>query len=204
MNAFTRSDLYNMAQEEKAAAVAGEVSAPFYLTLCQVVMPVSVPESKAPALQRFRFFFSRHDQGGQPRYWLHFGYFTSHHEAKRWCDILGRIYPRAAIRKLSPQGGLTEPTATQPALTETQVMRMLSGNASSGQAEQTGTFKMPSSGHPKGQSPGLEASLKELRASAWETMELEDTASMSGVRHLRVEIETKSTSRKHRASNRKA
>lgn len=201
MNSFTRSDLYNMAQEEKATAVAGEVSAPFYLTLCQVVVPVSVPESKAPALQRFRFFFSRHDEGGHARYWLHFGYFTSHHEAKRWCDILGRIYPRASIRKLSPQGGLTEPTASQPALTETQVMRMLNGNSAS---EQTGSFKMPPGGPPKGGSPGLEASLKELRASAWETMELEDTASMSGVRHLRVEVETKSVSRKSRASHRKA
>jgi hypothetical protein len=201
MNSFTRSDLYNMAQEERANAVAGEIAAPFYLTLCQVVMPVSVPESKAPALQRFHFYFSRHDQGGQTRYWLHFGYFTSHHEAKRWCDILGRIYPRAAIRKLSPRGGLTEPTATQPALSETQVMRMLSGNAT---GEQTGRFKMPPNGHPKGQSPGLEASLKELRASAWETMELEDTASMSGVRHLSVEVESKATARKDRVAHRKA
>lgn len=200
MNSFTRSDLYNMAQEEKAAAVVGEISAPFYLTLCQVVMPVAVPESKAPALQRFRFFFSRHDQGGQTRYWLHFGYFSSHHEAKRWCDVLGRIYPRAAIRKLSPQGGLTEPTATQPALSETQVMRMLNGASS----DQTGRFKMPPSAPAKAGSPGLEASLKELRASSWETMELEDTASMSGVRHLRVQVETKATARKARVGNRKA
>ena len=43
MNSFTRSDLYNMAQEEKAAAVTGQMSAPFYLTLCQVTIPVSVP-----------------------------------------------------------------------------------------------------------------------------------------------------------------
>lgn len=202
MNSFTRLDLYNMAQEEKAAALVGEIAAPFYLTLCQVAVPVSVPESKAPALQRFRFFFSRHDEGGHARYWLHFGYFTSHHEAKRWCDILGRIYPRAAIRKLSPQGGLTEPTATQPALSETQVMRMLNGNAS---GEQTGRFKMPPGGvgAPKRES-GLEATLKELRASAWETMELEDTASMSGVRHLRVEVETKAASGKNRRLNRKA
>jgi hypothetical protein len=201
MNSFTRSDLYNMAQEEKAAAVVGgAISAPFYLTLCQVVMPVSVPESKAPALQRFHFFFSRHDEGGQARYWLHFGYFSSHHEAKRWCDVLGRIYPRAAIRKLSPQGGLAEPTATQPALTETQVMRMLNGKATS---EQTGSFKMPPSGPSKGGSPALEASLKELRASTWETMELEDTASMSGVRHLRVQVETKEAVRKTRVAARK-
>jgi hypothetical protein len=200
MNSFTRSDLYNMAQEEKAAAVVGEISAPFYLTLCQVVMPVSVPESKAPALQRFHFFFSRHDESGQARYWLHFGYFSSHHEAKRWCDVLGRIYPRAAIRKLSPQGGLTEPTTTQPALTETQVMRMLNGKTT---CEQTGTFKTPPSGLSKRGSPGLEASLKELRASTWETMELEDTASMSGVRHLRVQVETKEAVRKTRVAARK-
>jgi len=201
MNSFSRSDLYNMAQEEKAAAIVGEIRAPFYLTLCQVVMPVAVPESKAPALQRFHFFFSRHDEGAQTRYWLHFGYFTSHHEAKRWCDILGRIYPRAAIRKLSAQGGLTEPTTTQPALSETQVTRMLNGNAAGGQ---TGTFKMPSGGPVKAGSPALEASLKELRASTWEAMELEDTASMSGVRHLRVEVETKATARQTRVSSRKA
>jgi hypothetical protein len=201
MNSFTRSDLYNMAQAEKAAAVTGEVSTPFYLTLSQVVVPVSVPESKAPALQRYSFFFSRHDEGGHTRYWLHFGYFTSHHEAKRWCDILGRIYPKAAIRKLSPQGGLTEPTAAQPALTETQVMKMLDGNVTAGQ---TGQFKMPPGGVEKARAPGLEASLKELEASTWQSVELEDTASMSGVRHLRVEVETQSASRKSRVWNRKA
>jgi hypothetical protein len=201
MNSFTRSDLYNMAQEEKAAAVVGEIPAPFYLTLCQVVAPVSVPESKAPALQRFRFFFARHDGGGQTRYWLHFGYFSSHHEAKRWCGVLGRIYPQAAIRKLSPQGGLTEPTTTQPVLTETQVTRMLTGSADS---EQTGRFKMPPGEPAKGGSPALEASLKELRASTWEAMELEDTASMSGVKHLRVQVETKTPARKNRLSDRKA
>ncbi len=165
-------------------------------------MPVSVPESKAPALQRFSFFFSRHDEGGQTRYWLHFGYFTSHHEAKRWCDVLGRIYPRAAIRKLSAQGGLTEPTTTQPAVSETQVTRMLDADSSANGA--TGRFKMPPGGPAKAGSASLEASLKELRASAWESMELEDTASMSGVRHLQVKVEMKPATRASRTSNRKA
>jgi hypothetical protein len=63
---------------------------------------------------------------------------------------------------------------------------------------------MPASGPAEAGSSGLEASLKELRASTWETMELEDTASMSAVRHLRVEVETLASARKRRVANRKA
>src|ERR1700745_4233059 len=79
MQSFSsRSDLYTLAREEgSSTAEGGAMPATFYLTLCQVVAPVAVPESKSPALQRFRFFFERRCEAGRSGYWLQFGYFTS-------------------------------------------------------------------------------------------------------------------------------
>jgi len=128
MQSFSsRSDLYNLAREEASStAEPGALPATFYLTLSQVVAPVSVPESKSPALQRFRFFFERRCEAGRSGYWLQFGYFTSELEAKRWRDVLARIYPHATIHRLGGTKSTSgQTTTTQPALTETQVLKLL-------------------------------------------------------------------------------
>ena len=202
MQSFNRSDLYKLAHDEKEATARTTMpSASYYLTLCQVVTPVSVPESKSPALQRFRFFFTRDLDDGRTRYWLHFGYFANELEATRWRNVLGRIYPRATIHRESQRPSV-DTTTTQRAITESQVMKMLGPEAT---AAQTGTSPtLPAVRAPQPTSKGLEASLKELQESAWHTLDLEDTASLSGVRHLKVEIETKARARKDHRSKRKS
>jgi len=176
MESFSsRSDLYNLAREEASpSAERGATPATLYLTLCQVVAPVAVPESKSPALQRFRFFFERRFEAGRTGYWLQFGYFTSELEAKRWRDVLARIYPRAAIQRLGAAKS-TGQTTTQPALTETQVLKLLKTNAATVDA-------------PKGKPGGLENTLKELRDTEWEGLKEDDTTIRSGIRHLQVEL----------------
>jgi hypothetical protein len=184
MQSFSRSDLYNMGREEAAAGALGP-RATFFLALCQVVTPVTVPESKSPALQRYRFFFTRDLEAGHTRYWLHFGYFDSEVEARRWRDVLGRIYPRATIQ-CSQQRASEQPTSTQPALTETQVLKMLSARPTIESGAQA-SRSVPASA-PKPGSRALEASLSALRDSEWEGMKEDDTTIRSGIRHLQVEL----------------
>lgn len=195
MQSFSsRSDLYNAAREE--ASSTAEVGATFYLTLCQVVAPVAVPESKSPALQRFRFFFERRFEAGRTGYWLQFGYFANELEAKRWRDVLARIYPRATIQRLST-GKSTSATTTQPALTETQVLKML-------KAEAPGVNTPSTNVPPKGKSAGLENTLQELRDTEWQGLKEDDTTIRSGIRHLQVELVKSARPRKERRPTRKA
>jgi hypothetical protein len=200
MQSFSRSDLYNMGREQAAGEAMGP-RATFYLSLCQVVAPVSVPESKSPALQRFRFFFTRDMEAGHTRYWLHFGYFDTELEAKRWRNVLGRIYPRATIQ-CSQRRAPDQTTSTQTALTETQVLRMLSAEPT---IERPATAsKATPAGTPKTASPALEVSLNELRDSEWEGLKEDDTTIRSGVRHLQVELVAKARSRKDTKTKRKS
>jgi hypothetical protein len=198
MQSFSsRTDLYNLAREEGSSTAEGAAtSATFYLTLCQVVAPVSVPESKSPALQRFRFFFERRFEAGRTGYWLQFGYFASELEAQRWRDVLARIYPRATIQRLST-GKSTSATATQPALTETQVLRILKASVPTENAPKT-------SAAPKGKSAGLENSLQALRDTEWEGLKEDDTTIRSGIRHLQVELVAGARLRKERKPTRRS
>lgn len=199
MQSFSRSDLYNMGRE--AAGEAMGARATYFLTLCQVVAPVTVPESKSPALQRFRFFFTRDAEVGHTRYWLHFGYFDTELEAKRWRNVLGRIYPRATIQ-CSQKRTPDQTTSTQTTLTETQVMRMLSAEAA---LERPATAaKVDSASTPKAGSRALEKSLNELRDNEWEGLKEDDTTIRSGVRHLQVELVARARSRKDTKTKRKS
>ena len=198
----SRSDLYNLAREESGSSPeAGAGPATFYLTLCQVVAPVAVPESKSPALQRFRFFFERRFEAGRTGYWLQFGYFTSELEAKRWRDVLARIYPRATIQRLGTSKS-TSATATNPALTETQVLKLLKANAPT-VVDPSRTSAPVKSAPPQGKSAALENSLQALRDDEWEGLKEDDTTVRSGIRHLQVELVKGARSRKERKPTRK-
>jgi hypothetical protein len=200
MQSFSRSDLYNMGREEAAAEALGP-RATFFLTLCQVVAPVSVPESKSPALQRFRFFFTRDTEAGHSRYWLHFGYFDTELEAKRWRGVLGRIYPRATIQS-SHRSSADQTTSTQTALTDTQVLKMLTAEAA---MERTATQARPPApaSAPKAGSKALTASLNALRDDEWAGLKEDDTTIRSGIRHLHVELVASARSRKDLRTKRK-
>ena len=107
MKSTSRSALYDeaahgtgrMRQQEDAPGT-------FFLTLCPVAAPVSLPRSTSPALQRFRFFFTREQDGTRERHWLNFGYFHTVEEARKWREVLCRIYPAAVVRVIAVHGGV--------------------------------------------------------------------------------------------------
>jgi hypothetical protein len=186
--------LYNLAREEGAAARGGG-SGRFFLTLCPVASPVSVPEPKSPALQRFRFFFTREIEAGQPHYWLQFGYFTSEHEARKWRDVLARVYPAAVIRKLAD--GAPAPDI----LSDSQVLKVLT--ASPPGARQGKPYQPPAAKTSNRKASTLEDTLNELRDRPFQGFDPDDTLSSTGVRHLHVKFETRARDRKAAKARRK-
>lgn len=199
MKSIDRSELYKLAGDAlDTASVAAPAS--FYLTLCAVAAPVSVPEPQSPELRRFRFFFSRRTDGGPAQYWLHFGYFGTEREAKKWLDVLRRVYPAAAVRSLA-RGAPTEATRTAPNLTDSQVLNLLGPGARHTGTEQS---SKPLPARPsQRRSVSLEDTLDELRDSALRDFDAEDTSSDSGVKHLRVEIQNRTRARKDQRAPRK-
>ncbi len=195
MESLTRSALYEAASgREEVTGQPGESS---YLTLCPVGAPVTVPEPKSVSLQRFRFFFTRCQDNGRESYWLNFGYFRTTDEARKWREVLCRVYPAAAIRSV-PQAGRASPSQAAPTesqvLTESQVFSLLTRKPPEAPPQSRGPREAR-----KGSS--LEDTLSELRDSAWQSLDLnDDTASATGVRHLRVEVQAKARGRMAKAS----
>jgi len=104
MESMSRKALYEAAQKT-AENWREEAPGTFFLTLCAVVSPVSLPKSNSPALQRFRFFFTREQEGSRERHWLNFGYFHTVEEARKWREVLCRIYPSAMVRVIAVHEG---------------------------------------------------------------------------------------------------
>jgi hypothetical protein len=138
-------------------------------------------------MQRYRFFFSKQHENGVERCWLHFGYFRTVEEARKWRDVLQRVYPGALIRSV-PHNAATQQAATSTNLSDSQVLRLLStGSPDAGQSSG------PAAGsRPEPRKTTLEDTLSELRDSAWQTVDPDtDEVSGTGVRHLKVEIQAK-------------
>ena len=101
---MSRKALYESAQK-LGQSRRDEAPGTFFLTLCPVAAPVALPKSTSPALQRFRFFFTREQDSDRERHWLNFGYFHTVEEARKWREVLGRIYPAAVVRVIAVHGG---------------------------------------------------------------------------------------------------
>jgi hypothetical protein len=125
MESWTRSALYEVAQSSREAI--GESPGALFLTLCSVPTPISLPEPKS-SMQRFRFFFTRQVESGIERCWLHFGYFRTVEEARKWRELLCRVYPAAAIRVV-PKSEAPQSGAASDNLSDSQVLSLLDGSA---------------------------------------------------------------------------
>lgn len=104
MESLSRKALYEAAQKA-GNNPREEAPGTFFLTLSAVSAPVALPKSTSPALQRFRFFFTREQEGDRERCWLNFGYFHTVQEARKWREVLARIYPAAVVRVIAVHGG---------------------------------------------------------------------------------------------------
>jgi hypothetical protein len=160
----------------------------FFLTLSAVAAPVPVRPPTSPALQRFRFFFTRRREGDRECCWLHFGHFHSVDEAQKWLDVMRRIYPRAVMRQVqqAQETPHTHELAEPKSLSDTQVLALLEKNRV--EDEHSGQQARRPAPEPR-RGPTLEDTLNDLFNSASDTLEVDgDSLSSTGVRHLRVEV----------------
>jgi hypothetical protein len=175
----------------------------FFLTLSPVVAPIPVPPPTSPGLQRFRFFFTRRREDGRERCWLHFGHFRTVGEAHKWLKVLRKIYPNAVMREVpetyEAPAARNPPAPGEPkSLSDTQVLALLKKNENEGAQTPGRQASSPVPERPRGVT--LEDTLNELMDSASDTMKIDDdSASSTGVRHLRVELQKRSrTSRREK------
>jgi hypothetical protein len=184
----------------------------FFLTLCPVAAPVTVPEPTLPGLRGFRFFFTRVREDRRERCWLHFGHFRTAGEAQKWLNALRKVYPRAVLRRVpetedAAQGhsALQRREARRPAISEpkslndTHVRALLEKRPVEG--ERPGHQAWSRIPEPATDST-LEDTLNELRDSAQDTFEMDaDSLGSTGVRHLRVEVQRTSREQKRRGTS---
>jgi hypothetical protein len=168
----------------------------FFLTLCRVAAPIPVPQPTSPGLRSYRFFFTRYRDNGQERCWLHFGHFRTAAEARKWLDVLRRIYPRAVMREVPARHAAPPARAVQRAalseskpLSDTQVLALLEKSRTD---EHRRAHDAPLAATERRSEPTLEDTLNELRNTAYDPLPADGDLSATGVRHLRVQLERKS------------
>jgi hypothetical protein len=178
------------------------------INLCSLAAPMVIPQPRASRLTRFSFFLTHYQDEGRRQYRLHMGYFDSVAEADKWLTTLKKVYPHAFV---------SEAPRSQPdLLSNTQALRILQlGQVATAtdNADRWGEMplrtpqvvqgrvvesKRPTPvGKPNSASAELADTLEELRVSEF-NMDGDGDPDSTGVRHLRVEVEKRPATRRHR------
>ncbi len=169
----------------------------FVVSLCTVAVPITIPQPRSPQLLRYRFFLHTCWEEGTRCHRLYMGYFDTRAEAEKWLGKLRRIYPSAFV-SLSPEARL---------LTGAQIMSLLDQPASSSSAAPAAPGAAPTVASLAAQppqparmaqqrresrhsEPSLQDAVQALKVSTLNVNMDEDPLSTTGVRHLRIEIES--------------
>jgi hypothetical protein len=191
-----------------------ESAGSFIVNLCALPRP-SVPEHLPVELEGLRPFISRRTKEGVHRFYLHVGFFESRVEAETWLERARAAYPNAFVSELADTLRPSEPGS--PPFADTQVMRVLEVRAPrhDDRGSDTGSYSVQTEervlGKPPStadvawpipatvsQAPPAKTSVKAdvpkkpERTDAWSEVVADvsnDSASTSGVRHLRVEFQ---------------
>ena len=171
----------------------------FVISLCTVAVPITIPQPRSPELLRYRFFLHTCWEEGARCHRLYMGYFATRADAEKWLLKLRRIYPSAFV-SVSPEAHL---------LTGTQVVSLLdqptsfSGTAPgvaaaapsmplrTAQPSQPFRVAQPlQRPEARRSTPSLQDTVEALKVSTLDVNMDEDPLSSTGVRHLRIEIQT--------------
>jgi len=172
----------------------------FVISLCTVAAPITIPQPRSPELMRYRFFLHTCWEEGTRCHRLYMGYFDTRADAEKWLGKLRRIYPSAFV-SVSPEAQL---------LTNSQIMSLLDQPASASstlpRARAEATAINPSPARPAQPSrtapsipprqdsrrsgPSLQDTVEALKVSTVDLNMGEDPLSSTGVRHLRIEIQS--------------
>ncbi len=180
----------------------------FVISLCSVAVPITIPQPRSPELLRYRFFLHTSWEEGTRTHRLYMGYFATREDAEKWLGTLRRIYPSAFV-SLGPEA---------QTLSNPQVVSLLDQSASTSPSQ-----PMSSSSARRGDTPShvrndtpshapregiekrrSETSLEDtIAALKVDTLALntdEDSLSSTGVRHLRIEVQSEPRARPEKRS----
>lgn len=168
----------------------------FVISLCTVAVPISIPQPRSPELMRYRFFLHTCWEEGTRCHRLYMGHFDTRADAEKWLGKLRRVYPSAFV-SVSPEAQL---------LTNTQIMSLLDQPASASSPAARAPAAAPASraaqsvqptrtvpSPPPRQirsTPSLQDTVEALKVSTLDVNMDEDPLSSTGVRHLRIEIQS--------------
>ncbi len=181
----------------------------FVISLCTVAVPITIPQPRSPELLRYRFFLHTCWEEGTRCHRLYMGYFDTRADAEKWLGKLRRIYPSAFVCT-SPQGQL---------LSGAQILSLLDQPASTSSAAPAAAPTIPARAAQPPQparmtqhrqesrrsEPSLQDTVEALKVSTLDVNMDEDPLSSTGVRHLRIEIQSEAPRKnaEKRASSRK-
>lgn len=205
------------------APVPDRSAGSFIVNLCALPEP-AVPQPPPTELEGLRSFVSRRTKDGIDRFYLHVGFFPTLGEAEEWLSTVRARYPIAFVSKLADTLRPSEPGA--PPVADTQVLRVLEARAPQRDSESggTGSYAVHSEARVRGTPPATSAVTWPMPSPAqaapgkpparadvpktprpadvWNAFVASeagnDSASTSGVRHLRVEIQRPRKSSKTR------
>jgi hypothetical protein len=209
--------LVNIAPTASDRAGGTSADRQFVINLCTLTAPITIPQPRAAQLTRYSFFLSRAWIDGRRQYQLHMGYFFSIAEADKWLTILKRVYPNGYVSEApESQPDLLSNTQRLRILNIGQIGGARDGTHGVGSSDAVGNSdaggnatprKRPVAGGlpatrelfvrptgvapPAGRTnrPSLEDTLDELRTSEF-AMGEEDDLNSTGVRHLRIEVQS--------------
>ena len=180
----------------------------FVISLCSVAVPITIPQPRSPELLRYRFFLHTSWEEGTRTHRLYMGYFATREDAEKWLGTLRRIYPSAFV-SLAPEA---------QTLSNPQVVSLLDQSASTSLSQPmsySSTRRGDTPSHARNDTPShapreriekrrSETSLEDtIAALKVDTLALntdEDSLSSTGVRHLRIEVQSEPRARPEKRS----
>ena len=180
----------------------------FVISLCSVAVPITIPQPRSPELLRYRFFLHTSWEEGTRTHRLYMGYFATREDAEKWLGTLRRIYPSAFV-SLAPEA---------QTLSNPQVVSLLDQSASTSLSQpmsSSSTRRGDTPSHARNDTPShapreriekrrSETSLEDtIAALKVDTLALntdEDSLSSTGVRHLRIEVQSEPRARPEKRS----
>ena len=180
----------------------------FVISLCSVAVPITIPQPRSPELLRYRFFLHTSWEEGTRTHRLYMGYFATREDAEKWLGTLRRIYPSAFV-SLAPEA---------QTLSNPQVVSLLDQSASTSPSQplsSSSARRGDTPSHVRNDTPShapregiekrrSETSLEDtIAALKVDTLALntdEDSLSSTGVRHLRIEVQSEPRARPEKRS----
>ncbi len=183
----------------------------FVISLCSVAVPITIPQPRSPELLRYRFFLHTSWEEGTRMHRLYMGYFARREDAEKWLGTLRRIYPSAFV-SLAPEAQALSHSQVvslldQPVSTSPQPMSAPSARRAESQSR-TDTHSRPNSQSHAARErldkrraePSLEDTIADLKVDTLAFNTDEDSLSSTGVRHLRIEVQSEPRARSEKRS----